>query len=250
MTIWPRFLPPARRAGRLFACVAVALGWVALVGPPASGQTPTPLTAYYDPATGNFKLQNTTSSPLQISSFNLLTLGNGSIGTATPNSLGYLNGATVNASSSNPGSGISFAPNPASFRVSNIQTSGSNGQYSQISAVLFFDPLDPQPLFTLNPYSAWSTSNPIGPAGSYWELGNVAGTGMTQANLDGRFLAEGTPNQFGKFAYGTFTGSGIAPANGNVVSVVPEPSTMLVAAVALGGLGAWRYRRARRRAAG
>jgi len=250
MTLWTRFLPPARWAGRLCVSIILGLGWLASSAPPAVAQAPTPLTAYYDPATGNFKLQNTTASALQISSFNLLTLGNGSIGAATPNSLGYLSGATVNASSANPGSGISFAPTPASFRVSNAQASGSNGQFSQISAVLFFDPLDPAPLFTLNPYSAWSTSNPIGPAGTYWELGNVAATGMTQGNLDTRFLAEGTPNQFGKFAYGTFTGSGIAPANGNVVSVVPEPSTLAAAVVVLGGLGAWRFRRARRLAAG
>jgi hypothetical protein len=73
---------------------------------------------------------------------------------ATPNSLGYLNGATVNSSSGSPGSGISFSPIPATFRVSNIQISGSNGQYSQIAAVLFPDELDPAPLLTLNAYPA------------------------------------------------------------------------------------------------
>lgn len=228
-------------AGFLRAVASVAV----LAAMTAGAHAQTPLTAYYDPATGNFKLQNTTSSALQISSFNLLTLGNGAIGTATPNNLGYLNGATVNSSAGNPGSGISFSPIPASFRTSNIQTSGSNGQYSQIAAVLFPDELDPAPLLTLQPYSGWSSGSPIGPVGTYWELGNVAQTAMTQGNLDAWFIAEGTPLQFGKFNYGTLAGSGVAPAVGNVVSVaaVPEPSTIALAAAGLAGLAGWRLRK-------
>lgn len=228
------------------AVASVALLTAMSTGAFAQGSSSqTSLTAYYDPATGNFKLQNTTSSPLQISSFNLLTLGNGAVGAATPNNLGYLNGATVNSSAGNPGSGISFSPIPASFRTSNIQTSGSNGQYSQIAAVLFPDELDPAPLFTLNAYPGWSSGSPIGPAGSYWEIGNVAQTAMTQGNLDAWFVAEGTPLQFGKFSYGTLAGTGIAPAVGNVVSVavVPEPSTIALAAAGLAGLAGWRLRK-------
>ena len=126
-----------RKAGACLRACWLAMTSVTLLTAMSAGvSAQTSLTAYYDPATGNFKLQNTTSSPLQVSSFNLLTLGNGAVGSATPNSLGYLNGATVNSSAGSPGSGISFSPIPATFRVSNIQTSGSNGQYSQIAAVL------------------------------------------------------------------------------------------------------------------
>lgn len=231
-------------AGLRFSWLAMAT--VALFAAMSAGvQAQSSLTAYYDPATGNFKLQNTTSSSLQVSSFNLLTLGNGAVGTATPNNLGYLNGSTVNSSAGSPGTGISFSPIPATFRVSNIQTSASNGQFSQISAVLFPDELDPAPLLTLTAYPGWSSGSPIGPSGSFWELGNVAQAAMSQGNIDSWFIAEGEPVQFGKFNYGTLAGTSITPLVGNVVSVavVPEPSTVALAAVGLAGLAGWRLRK-------
>ena len=232
---------PARTPLSRFAAAAVAgFGLLVACTSHVQAQPASPLTAVYDPATGNLKLQNTSSLPLQISTFNVLTIGNGSVGPASPNNLGYLNGATVNSSAGNPGSGISFAGG-FSFRTSNIQTSGSNGQYSQIAAVLFPDELDPQPLFTLNPYSGFSSSSPIGPVGSYWELGNVASTAMSQTNLNSRFVTDSL--EFGKFSYGTLNGTGIAAASGNVITAVPEPATLVLAGAGLAGLGAWRVRK-------
>ena len=232
--------PSSSLLRRVTAAAVAGFGLLVACTGNVQAQPASPLTAVYDPATGNLKLQNTTSLPLQISTFNVLTIGNGSVGPASPNNLGYLNGATVNSSAGNPGSGISFARS-ASFRTSNIQTSGSNGQYSQIAAVLFPDELDPQPLFTLNPYSGFSSSSPIGPVGSYWELGNVASTAMSQTNLNSRFVTDSL--EFGKFSYGTLNGTGIAAASGNVITAVPEPATLVLAGAGLAGLGVWRVRK-------
>ena len=238
MTPFGTVFSPRRGIAVAFACV----GLLAACTNRVEAQPASPLTAVYDPATGNLKLQNTTSLPLQISTFNVLTIGNGAVGPASPNNLGYLNGATVNSSAGNPGSGISFAGG-YSLRTSNIQSSGSNGQYSQIAAALFPDELDPLPLFTLSPYSGWSTSSPIGPAGSFWELGNVASTGMSQTDLNSRFVTDTL--QFGKFAYGTLNGTGISATSGNVITAVPEPATLALAGAGLGGLGVWRLRKRR-----
>jgi hypothetical protein len=232
--------PSSSLLRRVTAAAVAGFGLLVSCTGNVQAQPASPLTAVYDPATGNLKLQNTTSLPLQISTFNVLTIGNGSVGPASPNNLGYLNGATVNSSGANPGSGISFAGG-FSFRTSNIQTSGSNGQYSQIAAVLFPDELDPQPLFTLNPYSGFSSSSPIGPVGSYWELGNVASTAMSQTNLNSRFVTDSL--EFGKFSYGTLNGTGIAAASGNVITAVPEPATLAMAGAGLAGLGVWRLRK-------
>ena len=232
--------PSSSLLRRVTAAAVAGFGLLVACTSHVQAQPASPLTAVYDPATGNLKLQNTSSLPLQISTFNVLTIGNGSVGPASPNNLGYLNGATVNSSAGNPGSGISFAGG-FSFRTSNIQTSGSNGQYSQIAAVLFPDELDPQPLFTLNPYSGFSSSSPIGPVGSYWELGNVASTAMSQTNLNSRFVTDSL--EFGKFSYGTLNGTGIAAASGNVITAVPEPATLALAGAGLAGLGVWRVRK-------
>jgi hypothetical protein len=232
------FTATCRMAGSL----AVATFALLAVAPVAQAQ-PSSLTAFYDPATGNIKLQNTTSSVLEISSFNLLTLGNGSIGSATPNSEGYLNNAVV--ATTPIGQGVGFA-NGSSFRVrNNLNGAGasSNGAFSQIAATLFPDVDDPLPLFTLSAYSGWSVDNPIGLAGSYWDVGNVAAIGMSPADLNARFLT--TTSAFGKFDYGTLAGTGITPLVGNVVSLaaVPEPSTLALAGAGVAGLGYWRLRR-------
>ena len=239
---------------KLFTATCRMAGWLAIAAvvlcsaAPLAQAQPSSLTAYYDPDTGNVKLQNTTSSVLDIGSFNLLTLGNGAIGSATPNNEGYLNNAV--ASTTPIGQGVAFA-NGFSFRVrNNISGAGasSNGVFSQVSAVLLPDPDEPLPLFSLSGYSGWLAGSPIGPVGSYWDVGNVAQLGMSQENLDAWFVSQGPPVTSGKFAYGVLTGNSITSLNGNVVSlaVVPEPSTFALAGAGLTGLGYWRLHRRRR----
>ena len=184
---------------------------------------------YYDPATGNIKLQNTTSGTLQIQSFDILTLGNGTQGTATSGSTGYLSQAAA-------------ALPAAALSISNTSASGVNGLYSQAYAANFGTAL-----FTLQPYGGWSAEAPIGPAGSFFDLGNIAALGMTQSDLDVRFLTdfESTPPDFDTSAYGQFLytfrvgSSGDFSGNtlGNAVAV-PEPSTVALLGVAacVGGL--------------
>lgn len=197
------------------------------------------LNLYYDPATGNLKLQNTTSGSLSLQSFSVLTLGNGSIGTATGNNQGYLS------------TGSASLPTFA-FPVSNMDPAGLNGLYSQagganVSSVAI----------TLSPYAGWSTANPLGPVGSYWDLGNIAVTGMTQADLNARFLTDpdSTPPSYSSSAFGQFTFSyQISPGNfsdsvGDVVAVVPEPSSFALLAIAAGASGvAYRMRRRKQQA--
>ena len=59
------------------AVLAIAAGLSMASAVVAGVVTPTPiLNAYYDPATGNIKLQNTTSGSQSFQSIDLLTLGN------------------------------------------------------------------------------------------------------------------------------------------------------------------------------
>jgi hypothetical protein len=195
------------------------------------------LNLYYDPANGNLKLQNTTSSTQSFQSIDVITLGNGTLGALSgqPGNQGFLS------------TGTATLP-PSSFPVSNTNPNGYNGLYSQATAINVGSAV-----MTLSPYSGWSDASPIGPVGSYWDLGNIAITGMTQADLNARFLTdpEGTPPNFDTTSYGQFlfsyqtgptTFSVTTP--GNVVAV-PEPSTIALAAVAaaIGGVGAVSKRR-------
>jgi hypothetical protein len=203
--------------------------------------TPTPiLNAYYDPATGNIKLQNTTSGSQSFQSIDILTLGNGFIGPVSgqPGNVGFLTGT--------------FNLPPSAFPTPPTNPNGLNGLYSQaaasnISAVIF----------SLAGYPGWSETpgNQIGPVGSYWDLGNVAATGMSQADLNARFLTDPELDQSGGSTFGNFLFSyatGGSPAfsvtvNGGVIAVapIPEPSTIALAAVAatIGGVGAVSKRR-------
>ena len=200
--------------------------------------TPTPiLNAYYDPATGNIKLQNTTSGSQSFQSIDLLTLGNGSIGPVSgqPSNVGFLTGT--------------FTLPPAAFVTPPTNPNGLNGLYSQAAATNVGSAI-----FSLTGYPGWSETpgNQIGPVGSYWDLGNIAATGMTQADLNARFLTDPELDQSGSSTFGNFLFSyatGGSPAfsvtvNGGVIAV-PEPSTIALAAVAatIGGVGAVSKRR-------
>lgn len=201
------------------------------------------LALYYDPDTGNVKLQNTTSGSLSVQSFNVITLGNGTLGdpSGRPSNIGWLSGAAASLPT-------------ASFSLSNTSVAGYNGINSQAYAENVGSAM-----FTLSPYAGWSEASPIGPAGTFWDLGNIAATGMTQAELDVRFLTdpELTPPNFDATDYGNFLftyqtspGNFSSSTLGDIKSLaqpVPEPSTyaMLISAVACGG---WTLRRKRKSA--
>ena len=197
----------------------------------------TMLNVYYDPATGNIKLQNTTSGTQGFQSFDVLTIGNGSYGppSGLPSNVGYLSTGTANLPVGTPNPTQPTNPN------------GLNGLYSEAAAYA-----TGAAVMTLNPYPGWSAAAPIGPVGSYWDLGNIAITGMSQADLDLRFVSPSdlTPsglNEFGTFLFSYQTGPTTFSVTipGGVLAVVPEPSTIALAAVAatIGGLGAVSKRR-------
>ena len=200
----------------------------------------TMLNLYYDPATGNIKLQNTTSGTQGFQSFDVLTIGNGSYGPASglPSNVGYLSTGTANLPVGTPNPTQPTNPN------------GLNGLYSEAAAYA-----TGAAVMTLNPFAGWSPATPIGPVGSYWDLGNIAITGMSQADLDLRFLSPSdlTPsglNEFGTFLFSYQTGPTTFSVTipGGVLAVVPEPSTIALAAVAatIGGVGAVNKRRKRK----
>ena len=222
----------------LSAVLAIAAGLSMASAVVAGVVTPTPiLNAYYDPATGNIKLQNTTSGSQSFQSIDLLTLGNGSIGPVSgqPSNVGFLTG-TFNLPS-------------AAFVTPPTNVNGLNGLYSQAAATNVGSAC-----FSLAGYPGWSETpgNQIGPVGSYWDLGNIAATGMTQGDLNARFLTDPELDQSGSSTFGNFLFSyatGGSPAfsvtvNGGVIAV-PEPSTIALAAVAatIGGVGAVSKRR-------
>ena len=188
---------------------------------------------YYDPANGNLKLQNITSGTQAFQGFTVLTLGNGGVGpvSGNPGNVGYMSTGTANL--------------PAgAFNTSNTEA-GINGLYSEATA----SNVTLTPVMTLSPNPSWSVGSPIGPVGSYWDLGNIAVTGMSQADLDSRFVvsgdATGGADAYGQilFFYSTNGAPGFTQGTGPVV--VPEPSTLAIAAVAagFGGFGAVSRRR-------
>jgi len=216
---------------------AVASAVVAFAALPAVAN-PTALTMYYDPETGNVKLQNTTSGTLQIQDVQLTTLGNGTVGdpSGRPGNIGWLSGTSVAVPTA------ATLPT-AAFTTSNTNAIGLNGIYSEIFAGNVGTPI-----LTLDPYASWTEANPIGPAGSFWDFGNITVLGMTQGDLNTRFLTnpEVTPPDFDAAAFGQFLVSYRAGTSGaftsglgnvSVVTAVPEPSTYALALAGLAGCG-------------
>lgn len=197
----------------------------------------TMLNMYYDPATGNIKLQNTTSGTQSFQSFDVLTIGNGSYGPVSglPSDVGFLS------------TGTASLPPATQQATQPTNPNGLNGLYSEAASYA-----TGVAVMSLNPFPGWSPATPIGPVGSYWDLGNIAITGMSQADLDARFLSPSdlTPsglNEFGTFLFSYQTGPTTFSVTipGGVLAVVPEPSTIALAAVAatIGGVGAVSKRR-------
>ena len=193
---------------------------------------------YYNATTGNLTLQNTTASTVNLLSYQVLTLGDGVLGPAAPGGQGYLTGAAA----------LFPTPNP-SFMTSNTSAAGVNGIYSEIYAGNLGSTA-----LSLAAYPGWSAANPLGPAGSFFSLGNVAAVGMSQSDLAGRFITDpefspGGVQGAGQFLffYETSPGNYSTGTLGDVVAVVPEPSVLVLAAAAL-GMGVARAAAARYRA--
>lgn len=221
---------------RTFAAAVLSLVMVASAALQASAAPV--LNVYYTGSTGNIKVQNTTAAAVPVQSINIITLGNGTQGVTSGllGNIGYLNAAPATMPT-------------GAFLTSNTNAAGLNGIYSQVYAANVGSAM-----FTLNAYAGWSESEPIGPTGSFWDLGNIAPTGLTQTDLNNFFLTdfEITPPTFETSEYGKFLftyeqtpGNFSADTIGDVKLVpqaVPEPSTyaMLITAVACGG---WMVRR-------
>jgi hypothetical protein len=183
---------------------------------------------YYNATTGNLTLQNTTASAVNLLSYQVLTIGSGDVGPAAPGGQGYLTGSAA----------LFPSPNP-SFMTSNTEF-GVNGPFSEIYAGNVSSTA-----LTLAAYPGWSVSSPLGPAGSFFSLGNVAALGMTQADLNNRFITvpdfspggiEGA-GQF-LFMYETSPGNYSTGTLGDVVALVPEPGSLALAGIG-GATLAW-----------
>lgn len=182
---------------------------------------------YYNSTTGNLTLQNTTASAVGLLSYQVLTIGSGDIGPAAPGGQGYLTGSAA------------VVPSPAPAVTTSNTEVGVNGLFSEIYAANFSSSA-----LTLAAYPGWSESSPLGPAGSFFSLGYVAALGMTQADLNNRFIT--VPD----FSPGGVTGAGqflffyeTSPGNfstgtlGDVVAVVPEPGSLALAGMGCGLVG-------------
>lgn len=218
-----------RICSSVLACVlAVAIAGQAVAVPIVN--------LYYNTTTGNLTLQNTTASVVNLLSYQVLTLGDGVIGPAAPGGQGYLTGAAA----------VVPTPRP-SFVTSNTNAAGINGLFSEIYA----GNLD-SPVLSLAAYSGWSEANPLGPAGSFFSLGNVAAVGMTQPELNSRFITDpefspGGVQGAGQFLffYETSPGNFSTGTLGDVVAVVPEPGSLALAGIGAAAL-AWFTVRCRR----
>jgi len=210
---------------RLFRYGAVFLFAIAgILGIASRASAQNSLVLLYDPPTGRMGVQNTTSGTFGLLAFDIITLGNGTLGPVSgqPGNVGFLSGAAAN---------LPAIP----FITSNTSAFGYNGLYSQAAATQVSLA---QPTFaTLAAYGGtWDPAAPqFGAPGSFWDLGNVAVTGLTQTQLRNvlRTDPDNDPTgqtQVGKFLWNEQQGPFKA---GDAFAAVPEPSTVALAGVAL-----------------
>jgi hypothetical protein len=214
---------------------SVALACAIAIGMAVQAPAVPIVNLYYNATTGNLTLQNTTASAVSLLSYRVLTIGSGDYGPAAPGGQGYLTGTAA----------LFPSPNP-SFMTSNTEL-GLNGLFSEIYAGNVSSTA-----LTLAAYPGWSVASPLGPAGSFFSLGNVAALGMTQADLTNRFIT--VPATFpdgvlgaGQFAfqYETSPGNLSAETLGDVVALVPEPGALARTGIGVATL-AWFVARRRR----
>lgn len=208
---------------------SLALAYAVVIAMAAQAIAAPIVNVYYNATTGKLTLQNTTASAVNLESFQVLTIGSGDVGPAAPGGQGYLTGSAA----------LFPTPTP-SFTTSNTSSGGVNGLFSEIFAGNVGSTA-----LTLAAYPGWDESNPLGPAGSFFNLGDVAALGMTQADLNNRFItvpdfSPGGVTGAGQFwfTYETSPGDFSGGTLGDVVAVVPEPGSLALAGIGC-GLVAW-----------
>jgi len=245
---------------KTFASVLVALAIAAMSALQASAASS--LVLLYNGTTGNLSLQNTTSGTLAMQEFTVNTVGSGSNAPTPPGGFGPPSGRS-SGTATNLGwmfTGTNNLPPAAAFKSNNnVTAQNTNGRWStsyagNVGSVVL----------ELQPFAGWNdATRERGPAGTFWDLGNIAPAGMTQDDLNARFLTNPqiSPNldlNFGKFLYQPQIGTNIVddepvPVFGPITlgdvlltpTPVPEPSTyaMAFAGLVSCGFSMWRKRR-------
>ena len=225
---------------RTVAVLALAV-WLGQLAAPSRADVLSPgdFVLKYDPGNGNMKLVFTGtgaagSGPISLLELNVLTLGDTLAGNPA------MPAGIPNVTAGQGGLNGSRATLPtAGFQTFNTgsNSAGINGIYSQIYN---------------GGVSSWITFTKTSPGVSdTLDLGNVAATGWSQANIDAIFMTDpelyGGERHYGNFGY-TVDGFDLRIAP---VQAVPEPGTtaMLVAGAVACGAATLRRRYARRRAA-
>ncbi len=175
----------------------------------------------YDSTDGNLTVHYLGTTAVDIYFIDIITLGDGSIGTATGDNLGLLSRSVV-------------APSYGTNDTLNNDVSGANGRYSQV----FYSNN-----FGLSKLATFDSAN------NTLNVGDVGQTGWTQADINNIFVTDDSSYvglNPGHFGYSTADADFIGKIE---VTPVPEPSALLLAgtAVASGGLYQVRRRRTSRK---
>lgn len=156
----------------------------------------------YDSSDGNLTVHYLGTTPVDIYFIDILTLGDGTYGTATSDSLGLLSRTVV---------ANSYGNND----ILNNSAGGVNGQYSQVFYAQDFTFTNPVRTFD-------STNNTL-------DIGNVGQTGWTQADINATFITDTVTYENlnpGHFGYSTLNNDFIGTIE---LTPVPEPSTLILA---------------------